>query len=121
MKDCKQLGEYRTAGVMMIGISCVTIVVLIVFTGTLIYRRNRRYKKITETPRPSCYLETEKMNIIEMDIVNSNLGGDDPINANDCLMEDFDESVEVVQTKETARRNKSDIFCINNKQVRNGL
>ena len=125
MKDCGRLEEYRTGSFMMIGISCATIVVLILVTGTLIYQRHKKLRRTRqlrlETPQPnterSCYLKTE-MDIIELDILNSNTiivgGGGDPITG--CLMEDFDEAVEVVQTKET----KADIYFINNNKTFNG-
>ena len=109
LKDCERLEDYRTANVMMIGTSCATIVVLVLITGTLIYQRckkGRRIRQIEETPRPnrepSCYMETETINIIELDILNSNcldtiVVGDDPITGG--LMEDLDATVEVVRPR----------------------
>ena len=64
LKDCERLEEYnKTASVMMFGICCVTIVVLILIIGNLIHKRLRRMRLITEN---------ENMDIIELDILNSN-------------------------------------------------
>ena len=57
---------------MMIGTTCVTIVVLILVTGTLIYQRYKKLRLMREIAKPSCYMETENMSIIELDILNSN-------------------------------------------------
>ena len=111
MKDCELLADYRTANVMVLGTSCATIVVLIVLTGTLVYqrcKRLRRIRQIAETPAPNRESPSNIMDILNSNCLDTITAGDDPITG--CLMEDPDAPMEVGQSKEKrGRRNLTSV------------